>query len=110
MSFHFRQKSQLMKLWRSSRRYRTLKLPTWLRNASRSTYFCFQGEIYEQTEGVAKGSPLSPIVANLFMEDLEEKVINSSPQKRRWWLRFVDNVFSNWPHGEDKLIELDKNI
>ena len=47
----------------------------------RSTYFCFQGEIYEQTEGVAKGSPLSPIVANLFMEDLEEKVINSSPQK-----------------------------
>ena len=65
-----------------------------------STYFCFQGEIYEQIEGVAMGSPLLPIVANLFMEDFEEKVINSSPQKQRWWLIFVDDVFSNWPHGE----------
>ena len=26
---------------------------------------------YEQTEGSAMGSPISPIVANLFMEDLE---------------------------------------
>ena len=76
----------------------------------RSTYFCFQGEIYEQTKGVAKGSPLSPIVANLFMEDLEEKVINSSPQKPRWWLRFVDVVFSNWPHGEDKLVEFQEHL
>ena len=39
------------------------------------TYFCFQGEIYEQTEGVAMGSPLSPIVANIFMEDFEGKAL-----------------------------------
>ena len=41
----------------------------------RSTYFCFQGEIYEETEGVAMGSPLSPIVANIFMEDFEGKAL-----------------------------------
>ena len=28
----------------------------------------FQGNYYEQVEGVAMGSPISPIVANLFME------------------------------------------
>ena len=56
-------------------------------------------------EGVAIGSPLSPIVANLFMEDFEEKTLNSFPQKPRWWLRFVDDVFSNWPHGEERLDE-----
>ena len=33
----------------------------------RSTYFSFQGQIYEQTKGVVMGSPLSPIVANIFM-------------------------------------------
>ena len=30
-----------------------------------STYFSFQGKFYEQLEGAAMGSPLSPIVANL---------------------------------------------
>ena len=34
----------------------------------RSTYFTFQKEFYEQVEGVAMGSPLSPIVANIYME------------------------------------------
>ena len=49
----------------------------------RSTYFSFQGQIYEQTEGVAMGSPLSPIVANIFMEYFEEKSIKYSPHKPR---------------------------
>ena len=34
----------------------------------KSTYFSFQGKYYEQVEGVAMGSPVSPIVANLYME------------------------------------------
>ena len=32
-----------------------------------STYFTFQGKFYEQVDGTAGGSPISPIVANLFM-------------------------------------------
>ena len=42
----------------------------------RSTYFTFKGRYYEQTEGAAMGSPISPIVANLFMEDLETRAIS----------------------------------
>ena len=49
----------------------------------RSTFFSFQGEFYEQTTGVAMGSPLSPIVANLFMEKFEREALNSYPLK---WL------------------------
>ena len=33
-----------------------------------STYFQFKDTFYEQVEGAAMGSPLSPIVANLYME------------------------------------------
>ena len=33
----------------------------------KNTYFKFNGEFYEQKEGAAVGSPISPIVANLFM-------------------------------------------
>ena len=34
----------------------------------KNNYFSFQGQFYEQVEGAAMGSPVSPIVANLYME------------------------------------------
>ena len=45
----------------------------------RSTYFTFRGKFYEQVEGAAMGSPISPIVANLFMENFEMRALQSSP-------------------------------
>ena len=41
--------------------------------------FYFQGRFYEQTEGAAIDSPLSPIIADLYMEAFEKKSINTSP-------------------------------
>ena len=40
-----------------------------------NTYFSFQNKCYEQVEGVAMGSPISPIVVNLYMEYFEEKAL-----------------------------------
>lgn len=31
-----------------------------------ASYFCFEGRYYKQTYGTAMGSPLSPIVADIF--------------------------------------------
>ena len=45
----------------------------------RSTYFTFQNKYYEQVEGAAMGSPISPIVANLYMENFEVRAISTSP-------------------------------
>ena len=45
----------------------------------KNTYFSFQGQFYEQVEGVAKGSPDSPIVANLYMEYFEQKALSTAP-------------------------------
>ena len=41
-------------------------------------YFSFQNKFYEQVEGVAMGLPVSPIVANLYMEYFEGKVLASA--------------------------------
>ena len=60
----------------------------------KNTYFSFQGRFYEQTEGGAMGSPISPTVANLFLEDLEVQAIKTSPSPPVPWKRFVDDTFT----------------
>ena len=40
----------------------------------KNTYFSFQDQFYEQVEGVAMGSPVGPIVANLYMEYIEQRL------------------------------------
>ena len=45
----------------------------------RSTCFVFHGQYYEQIERAAMGSPLSPIVANIFMEHFETKALKTAP-------------------------------
>ena len=60
----------------------------------RNTYFSFQGRYYEQTEGAAMGSPISPLVANFFMEEFEVQAISTSTVPRTLWKRFVDNTFT----------------
>ena len=58
----------------------------------KNTYFSFQDQFYEQVEGAAMGSPVSPIVANLYMEYLEQKAPSTAPTPR-FWHRFVDDTF-----------------
>ena len=59
----------------------------------KNTYSSFQGQFYEQVEGAAMGSPVSPIVANLYMEYLEQKALSSAPHPPRFWCRYVDDTF-----------------
>ena len=49
----------------------------------KSTYFQYQDSYYEQTEGAAMGSPLSPIMANIYMEHFEEMAVESAQLRRR---------------------------
>ena len=44
----------------------------------KNTYISFWGQFYEQVEGVAMGSPVSPIVANLYMEYFEKKALSTA--------------------------------
>ena len=50
-----------------------------------NTYFSFQNKIYEQVEGAAMGSPVSPIVANVYMEHFEGEALRSASHTPRYW-------------------------
>lgn len=43
-----------------------------LRASTKDQLFQFNGQLYEQTDGVATGSPLGPLLANVFMGSIEE--------------------------------------
>ena len=57
-----------------------------------TTYFCFNGQIYRQKFGTAMCSPVSPLVADMFMEHLEQKLLNTAPEdlKPKLWKRYVE--------------------
>ena len=58
----------------------------------KNTYFLLQGKYYEQVLGAAMGSPISPLIVNLFMEEFEVKALSTAPTLHLW-LRFVDDTF-----------------
>jgi len=46
-------------------------------------------------------SPLSPVIANFFMEDFAKKAIEQVTYKPVRWFRYVDDTFVIWPQGQE---------
>ena len=46
------------------------------------------------------GSPISLVVANVYMEKFERRAFSSAPLKPRYWFRYVDDTFVMWNHRE----------
>ena len=65
-----------------------------LQIATGETNFMFNGKIYDQIDGVAMGSPLTPILANIFIRRFEENAIqNYTGQMPSLYRRYVDDSF-----------------
>ena len=64
--------------------------------ATTNQLFQFNGQLYQQTDGVAMGSPLGPLMANVFMCHLEEKLTREGlmPQLYK---RYVDDTLARMP-------------
>ena len=57
-------------------------------------HFSFNGVIYRQIDGVAMGSPLGPVLANIFMVELEKTLVPQLQDQVLLWYRYVDDTFT----------------
>ena len=58
--------------------------------------FQFNGENYLQIHGTAMGTEMAVAFANIFMNEVETKMLNKSKIKPIVWKRYIDDVFSLW--------------
>jgi len=60
----------------------------------RSTYFQYNGKHYKQLHGTAMGSPVSVVVAEIVMQQVEEHALTTCRQTIPLWLGYVDDTFT----------------
>jgi hypothetical protein len=65
-----------------------------------NTYFQFDDKFCRQTREMAIGSPLSPVLCNVFMENFERRAIVIFPTKPSLFLFYVDDISVEWPEDE----------
>jgi len=69
-----------------------------------SSFFTFDNVFYNQTFGTPMGSPLSPIIADIVMQDLENSVLNTVKFPIPIFYRYVDDILLAVPEEKIDLI------
>ncbi|XP_076056327.1 uncharacterized protein LOC143034276 [Oratosquilla oratoria] len=63
-------------------------------------FLSHRGELFKQVDGVAMGSPLGVLFANMYMAQVEKKVFNHHPPPGLY-ARYIDDIFITTSSDED---------
>ncbi len=63
-------------------------------------YFSWYSVLYRQKSGLPMGGRLSPIIANIYMEELEHQVLTTSLTIPKLYFRYVDDVVVIWDESQ----------
>ena len=61
---------------------------------TKNVHFTFRDVVYLQTDGVAMGSPLQPVLAGIFMFHSERSLVPLLTAALRFWRRYVDDTIT----------------
>ena len=67
---------------------------------TKEMHFSLNNKIYKQTDGVCMGNPLGPVIANIFMVELESKIVPTISDIMPEWIRYVDDTLTFVKRGE----------
>ncbi|PFX17276.1 putative RNA-directed DNA polymerase from transposon X-element [Stylophora pistillata] len=73
-------------------------LPVWKEQGN--SMDIYNGKHYKQLHGTAMGSPVSVVIAEIVMQNIEERALSTCRQTIPLWLRYVDDTFTAVRHDE----------
>ena len=62
--------------------------------STKNVHFSYNGDIYTQADSVAMDSPLGPVLAGIFMVELERTILPTLKEHMSPWKRYVDDTIS----------------
>ena len=65
--------------------------------------FEFNNKAYQQKSGTAIGTKFAPPYACIYMDQVEQKFLETQNDKPLVWLRYIDDIFFIWTRGKKKI-------
>ena len=84
--------------------------PSFWNSLSINCIFCFNVKFYKQLQGVAMGSLVSLITANIDLEHFESLAIPTSPTLIKWWFRHDDDDDVHSATRKDQVNKLQEQL
>ena len=69
----------------------------------KNNFFEFNNQIKQQISGTAIGTKCASTHACIFMDKVETEFLETQRNKPFWWVRYIDDIFFIWTHGQEKL-------
>ena len=69
----------------------------------KNNYFEFNEKVCRQISGTAIGTKFAPPCTCIFMDKMETSFLKTQQLQPFIWLRYVDDIFFIWTHGEEQL-------
>ena len=62
-------------------------------SCTKNVHLTFNKDIYKQTDDVAMGPPLGPVLAGIIIVELENTMVQILSNHLYFWRRYVDDTF-----------------
>ena len=79
-------------------------MKTLLLLSTKNVHFTFNKETYQQIDGVAMGSPLGPIIAGIFIVELETNIVPTLSEHLCLWKHYVDDTLCYVKRGSIDIV------
>ena len=72
--------------------------------------FGFNSKAYQHKSGTAIGTKFATPYASIYMDEVEQKFLKTQSKKPLIWLRYIDDIFFIWTHGEQEIERFLKDL